>query len=236
VRFVVDELLDHGRVHRGYLGVKLDNAFDIEAATRLKLHRLCGARVLHVYRDTPAYSAGLQVDDVVINFDGIDVQDESHLIHRVSLTPVNTTVRVIVMRGGREVTLKVTLTERPVDPRAEQPAGRSPIRVSPGSYRHVQTGLKVQRLERGVAPQLGLAADQQGVLVTSAPNVHSTDDSLQLYDVIEEAARQPVRSVDDFSRIVAALDSDAPLLLKVRRTVDGEVRSTLVVWRPQPDE
>ncbi|MCA9054601.1 MAG: trypsin-like peptidase domain-containing protein [Planctomycetaceae bacterium] len=142
VRFVVEELIANGRVHRGYLGVRLDNAFNLDTAKRLRLDRLRGARVVHVYGDTPASIAGLKVDDVVLNFDGIDIEDESHLIHRVSLTPVNKRVRVIVMREGREVPVQVTLTERPNDPRAEQNY-RSESLYQPSGYQRSRTGLKV---------------------------------------------------------------------------------------------
>lgn len=229
VQFVVDELLEKGRVHRGYLGVKLDNEFKVSTATRLRLDRLRGARVVHVYSETPASMAGLRIDDVILNFDGINVEDESHLIHRVSLTPVNKTVRVVVFREGREVTLHVTLTERPTDPRNESPPARQPNRAFPSSYRSTKDGLKVVRIDPAVSLQLGDRHAGQGVLVVSAPAAAS-DDDLQLYDVVQEVARQPVTSVAEFADAVAAAPADAPLLLKVRRMVDGEAVERLVIW------
>jgi serine protease Do len=110
-RQVVDQLLEHGRVQRAFLGVRLDEEFDDTAARRLKLNRVQGARVVQVYGDTPAETAGLQIDDVILTFDGQRIEDQSHLIHLVSLTPVNKTVRMEVYREGAKVTVDVRLSE-----------------------------------------------------------------------------------------------------------------------------
>jgi serine protease Do len=227
VRYVADELLENGKVHRGYLGVKLDNDFTMATAGRLKLDRLRGARVLQVYTDTPAYKAGLLLDDVIVNFDGLEIEDESHLIHRVSLTPVNKTVRVVVIRNGVETTLHVTLTERPADSRAEPAPARAPSRVYPGSYRHAATGLTVHRVTATMAAQAGYAADVRGLLVAELPR--GDESGLSLYDVIEEVARTPVQTLDEFDAAVAEYPT-GPLVLKVRRIEDGRATSRIVIW------
>jgi serine protease Do len=87
VRTVVEQLLTTGRVVRAYLGVSLDPDFNVDAASALKLDRVRGARVLRVNPDTPADRAQMRIDDVVLTYDGTEVQDENHLINMVSLTP-----------------------------------------------------------------------------------------------------------------------------------------------------
>lgn len=113
VQRIVDELLDRGAVNRAYLGVKLDSSFNASVASRLKLDRLRGARIVEVYGDTPASKAGLQFDDVVLSFEGTSVQDENHLINLVSLTPIGRTIKLDVMRNGSTIQVDVLLTERP---------------------------------------------------------------------------------------------------------------------------
>jgi serine protease Do len=228
VKFVVEELLEKGHVQRGYLGVKLDNEFTLASATRLKLDRLRGARVVMVYTQTPAFLAGLQVDDVILNFDGIDIEDESHLIHRVSLTPVNKSVRVVVMREGREAIVQVTLTERPGDPRAEQPRQGSVIQ--PSAWQRSKTGLRVERLDHPVSMQLGHRGATDGVLVSRLGDAEA-DSGLELYDVITEVARQPVRNVEEFRQLLSEQPADASVVLKVRRTSDHGPTEELVVLR-----
>jgi len=83
VRKVMNELLTKGKVTRAYLGVKLDSDFNSSTAQRLKLERVRGARVVEVYEDTPASRSGLKFDDVLVTFDGVEVQDENHLINLV---------------------------------------------------------------------------------------------------------------------------------------------------------
>ncbi|MBW3543749.1 MAG: trypsin-like peptidase domain-containing protein [Planctomycetes bacterium] len=112
VRQVMDQLLEHGQVQRAYLGVRLDDAFDLDDARRLKLPRLRGALVAEVYSDTPASRAGLQVGDVVLKFRDAEILDHDHLINLVSLTPVGMRVTLVVVRNGREQTLRVSLGDR----------------------------------------------------------------------------------------------------------------------------
>ncbi len=112
VKFVVDQLLVHGQVKRAFLGVALDEDFTHEEAVRLKLDRLQGARVTEVYQNTPASRAQLRNNDVILSFDGIDIEDQNHLIHLVSLTPIEKRVRVEILRNGQKTTIHVELTDR----------------------------------------------------------------------------------------------------------------------------
>lgn len=109
---VMDQLLEHGVVPRAWIGVKLDENFDSKVAAKLKLDRVIGARVNQVFDNSPASRAGLQLDDVVLNFDGIDVQDHDHLINLVSLSPIGKQIRMAVWRGQRKVSMAIVLADR----------------------------------------------------------------------------------------------------------------------------
>jgi serine protease Do len=112
VRNVMEQLVSKGHVSRAYLGVKLDSDFTENTARRLGLSRPRGARILEIYSRTPAAEAGLKFDDVVIQFNGIRVQDENHLINLVSLTPIGTTAKLRVVRKGKEEIVPVRLADR----------------------------------------------------------------------------------------------------------------------------
>ncbi len=208
------------------MGVRLDEEFDVPAAKRLRLTRLYGARVVEVYGDTPAEVAGLQIDDVVLTFDGQEIEDQSHLIHLVSLTPVNKVVRMSVLRAGSRITVDVRLTER--RPSQTSQSEPSPFKMNSFSEKKArQSGLTVVTLDDSLAVQVGNRIGTRGVLVTRCDNTENPD-SLQLYDVIEEAARQPVSEPIDLDRILS--ENDGPVLLKVLRTVDGQSQSRLILW------
>jgi len=114
-RRVFEQLIQYGRVHRAYLGVELDDDFDRTTAERLGMKRAVGARVTKVYRSrqkTPAEVAGVRPDDVIVNFNGVSVIDENHLINLVSLADVGRLVQIEVYRAGRRQSLQLKLTDR----------------------------------------------------------------------------------------------------------------------------
>ena len=223
-KYVVDQMLEHGRVRRGYLGVRLDEEFDEQAALRFNLDRERGAHVLQVYTDTPAYSAGVREDDVILTFDGIDIEDENHLIHLVSLTTVNKTVQVIVLRGGKRTPLNVTLSERPPNRQAAQPGQGG------GGTPAIPMKFSTRILQPPIARQVGLPARTRGLLVTEADE----DSGLQLYDVIEEVARRPVATAEQLDGILETIPAGEEVLLKVRRVSNGTPTDQLVIWK-RPD-
>ena len=109
---VMDQLLEYGVVPRAWIGVKLDENFDTRIAAKLKLDRVMGARVNQVFDNSPASRAGLQLDDIVLNFDGVDVQDHDHLINLVSLSPIGKQIRMGVWRGQKKISLAIVLADR----------------------------------------------------------------------------------------------------------------------------
>ena len=114
VRHVFEHLVQYGKVRRGYLGVELDSSFDQATAKRLGMQRLTGAHVTRVYgrRSTPASRAGIRPGDVIVSFNQVKVEDENHLINLVGIAGINETLSVEVLRRGRPVSVKVTLTDR----------------------------------------------------------------------------------------------------------------------------
>jgi len=109
IKMVTSQLIDTGKVRRAYLGVSLDSGFDAASAARLGLPRPGGARITVVRTGSPAEKALLQADDVVLKFDGIAVEDDSHLVNLVGLTPVDQDVKLSVFRDGKvqQVTVRV---------------------------------------------------------------------------------------------------------------------------------
>jgi serine protease Do len=223
VRYVVDQLLEHGRVQRGFLGVRLDDQFDAAAARQYSLDRRRGARVVEVYANTPAVSAGIRLNDVILEFDGISIKDENHLIHIVSLTELKRPIRMLVLRDGQQTVLQITLMERP-DP---QRTDAAPAQPANGGARFETTGLSLLRVDDRIGTQIGLGAGQSGLLVMEAP-AEAGSEGLQLYDVIEAVARTPVATPAEFDATVAG--TEGPVLLRVRRVIDGRATTRLVLW------
>ncbi len=110
--FIGRQLVERGKVASSYLGVKLDGDFSSLDAEAVGLPQLAGARISHIGKGSPAEEADLRVGDVVFRFNGLLVEDDSHLIQLVGLTPVNSKVPFIVYRHGEPITIVVTLRAR----------------------------------------------------------------------------------------------------------------------------
>ena len=98
---IMRELIDTGTVDGGYLGVILDARFDGEAAQGLGLPRLMGTRVSEIKASSPAAEADLRKDDVILRFDGMEIEDMRHLINLVKRTEIDSKVELMVFRDGR---------------------------------------------------------------------------------------------------------------------------------------
>lgn len=222
---VMEQLLEFGVVRRAYLGVKLDPQFDATAAGQLKLDRVRGARVTQVYPNTPAFKANLRNDDVILTFDGVNVQDENHLINLVSLTPIGRQVKLGVWREGKQIALTLVLADRnDLQQNSEAPA-------EPGMGSQIRKmGLTVHPLDQNLAEQLGFTKATRGLLILKVDPVSQLASEVQVYDILEEVGRRPVASVEELESALATADETDSLLLRVRRLSGTSSRPHLVVW------
>ena len=109
---VVGDLIDYGRVRRGFLGVSLDSRYSYSKATSLGLDLAYGALVTAVTPGSPASNSQFKVGDVILEYDGSQVDSDSQLVTKVSLTKVNSKVPVKVFRAGRYYMLDVVIRDR----------------------------------------------------------------------------------------------------------------------------
>jgi S1-C subfamily serine protease len=105
VKRIMQQLLQKGSVARGYLGMQLAPTFEPADALKLGLDRVQGALVEAVYPETPAASAGLQVNDVVLQVDSTAIRNENQLINLISSLPAGQKVRVQIWRARKLYTL-----------------------------------------------------------------------------------------------------------------------------------
>ena len=109
---IMRELIVNGTVERGFLGVKLDARFDKTSAQYLGLSRLRGTRVTDVTPNSPADLAKLREDDVILTFDGLEVDDMQHLINLVKRTEIDHAVELQVFRERRVQKVMVSIGRR----------------------------------------------------------------------------------------------------------------------------
>ena len=174
---VVDQLLTHGETRRGWLGVSIDEMTP-KLATELGLDRPRGAVVSVVRPNSPALVAGVQPNDIILDFNKRPVNSVRDLTRAVADTPVGATVPMTVMRGGKRVILKVTVDRRETRVLASQPGPRA------GGLK--ASGLTLERPTADVVQSFGLAPDIDGVVVTAVDPDSPAAIVLQPGDVILE--------------------------------------------------
>ncbi len=105
---VAQQLIKHGKLRRGYLGVTLDPEFN---PTSIRQAPVRGALVKSVRAGSPAENARLQQGDVVVEFDGHQIDNDDHLVARVGLSEIGSKIPMIIQRDGRLYRTEVVLSD-----------------------------------------------------------------------------------------------------------------------------
>ena len=107
---VIDQLRQYGHPRRGWLGVRIQSVTP-ELAEGLKMAKPMGALIAAVTDGGPADKAGIRQGDVVVKFNGQDIDEMRHLPRIVAETAFDTSVPVVVLRQGKEMTFQVKVGE-----------------------------------------------------------------------------------------------------------------------------
>jgi len=209
---VMEELVAHGEVSRGYLAL-LPQDVDDNLASALHLGTTVGALVGDVTAGGPAAKAGLERGDVITRFDGQPVEDALSLRNQVAEARPGSRVPITVLRNGREKTLSVELGERPREEDERSPAVGGP--AEPGNSEKL--GMGTQALTPELAHRLGID-EPRGVIITDvAPGGAAEQAGLSRGDVIVEVDRQAVATPAELDRALAHHEGGDSAALLVRR-------------------
>ena len=206
---VSGDLLDAGRIARGYLGVTIQ-PLPRELARYWGEPNVHGVVVGSVAHDSPAEPAGLAVGDVLMRFDGEPLhaekdEDLGQFQRLVAQRSVGSDVAIEVLRGGERKTLHATLSAQPkfVPDEEETGNGFTVEEVTEASFRG-------QRL-----PQ------REGVLVSFVERGSEADEAgMERGDLIVEIEKAPVRRSTSSAARPSTLPSDKPFLVRALRGDD----------------
>ena len=111
-RQVIGEIIEHGVVRRGSVGRMVLYPLTTQVAQQLGVRSTMGAFVNEIERRSPAYQAGVEPGDIIVSVNGQNVVDPGHFNQLISDTRIGTTATIVVIRDGRQVTLKVPVLQR----------------------------------------------------------------------------------------------------------------------------
>lgn len=187
---VVAQLREFGETRRGWLGVRIQTVTP-ELAEGLGLEEPKGALVAGVSESGPAEAAGIKTGDVVLKFDGKDVEEMRDLPRIVAETPVGESVRVVVWRDGQTQTLlvEVGLLE---EGEARVTSAADEVDEDDGSE---ALGMTLVQLTDDARNRFGIGRDVEGVLIAAVEDGGpAAEKGVRAGDVLVEVAQKPVTS------------------------------------------
>jgi serine protease Do len=204
VKAVIAQLKDRGAVTRGWIGVQIQPVTG-EIADSLNLKNARGALVAEPQSGSPAQKAGIKAGDVIVSVNGEAVTDARNLARRISALAPGTSVKLGIIRGGREETLTLTLGELPKERQA-----RAGSEERPGS-----SSVDVPKLGLSLAPARN---GGEGVVVTQVDPNGTAGDQFQAGDVILDVNGKSVSSPADVRKAVTDAQNDGKrsVLMRVK--------------------
>lgn len=213
-KFVLDQLIAHGKVTRGRLGVIIED-LDPKSAERYGVEK--GALVRSVEVGSPADEAGVQVEDVIVEFDGKKISSSDELVETVAATSPAKQVPMVVVRSKARETLNATVGEWA----AVEPAETTKESSS-------KLGFAVAKITPQLAKKYQLEEDTSGVVVTNVnPGSTAMRRGIQPGLVITRVNNKPVKTVAQFNAETKDLKSGDTL----RLVVQTKQHRTLVEFR-----
>ncbi len=217
-RKVMDDLLNRGKVVRGWLGVQIQS-LDEDLAAGLGLDSKRGVIVNDLTDKGPAERAGLKHGDVILELNGTTVKDADHLQSLVAAQDPGSPVKLKVRRDKKDITVTVDLGERPANPREAfargggEGGGESESAPALAS----RLGIEVKALTPSLARELGYEGDEGVVVDAVSRSGPAAMKNIRPGDLIQEVNRQRVSSISDFNRAMDDVAAGDTVLLLVRR-------------------
>ena len=203
---VANQLKETGKVTRGWLGIGIQELTK-ELAESFGMKNTHGALVASVEKGSPAEKGGLQVGDVITQFNGKPINSSSDLPRIVAATPPGKTAPVTVLRKGANRTLNIALGEMPTEQNAAAASDDGPAQSEVN-----RLGLALKELTPQQKKELG----KNGLLVLDAQG-GAAQAGIRRGDVVLGMNNSQVQNLDQFNKQLAALAAGKTVALLVQR-------------------
>jgi len=202
---VMQSLIKTGKVIRGWLGVTIQ-PLTPELSKQFGLENEKGVLVGDVVEDSPADKAGIQGGDVIVEFDGKEVKDPTHLRNMVAGTVPNTGVSLKVIREGGPKTVQVKIVEM-----------SSEVQTTAKTSSDHLKGVSVQSLTPQMRESLDVPKRINGVVIVDVEDGSAADGILMKNDVIVEINRNRIKDMNEYEKVISKIPSDQNLLILIFR-------------------
>jgi serine protease Do len=205
VRSVAEQIVNTGRVERGFLGVAPQ---DLTEDLTSQFGAEKGALISQVTEDSPAARAGLKAGDVITKVNAVEIRDARNLLLTISQIAPNTEVTIEYLRDGKIQTTKTKLSRRDEEALARSDAAPA------GKDIGVLNGVGVGDITPQLRDQLQLPARIKGAIITSVePDSPSAKQGLREGDIILELNRKPVNDAEEAVKLSEEIKGPQVLVL-----------------------
>lgn len=205
-RAVVEQLIAYGETRRGWLGVRIQPV-DENIAESLGLGEPRGALIAGVDDKGPSKPAGIVPGDVIIRFDGREIKESRDLPRIVGQTAVGKDVEVVVIREGKEKSLRVTLGRLEDGEKLAQQGNGAPTPEAPVMKKAL--GLELSGMTDEVRKRYSIKESVKGVVVTKVdPDSPAGDKRIAAGDVITEVQQEAVLTPEALVKRIATLKKE----------------------------
>ena len=203
----IDDLINLGRVRRSWLGVYIQEVTP-EIAEQFNLSEAKGVLVGQVIEDSPAEDSGILRGDIIIKVNEKEVNTPAELQEKIRSIEIGNTANIRILRDGKNLSFTVKIDEVPTENEGESAKEK---------VFSVQTGLMVDKVTKEIAQELGLPRVEGLVITEVIPGSSADDRGLKAGDVILEANRIEMSSLQKWDDMVNTLKPENTLLLLVYR-------------------
>jgi serine protease Do len=213
VELVMKQLIEEGKVTRGWLGVTIQSITSA-LAKEFGLKNGKGALVSDVFERSPAEKAGVKRGDVIVELNSKSVDDSETLRNIVARSTVGSKIKLKIFRDGKPIFLTATVEEYPED--ISEVVRKEPENNLKG--KDYLAGLTVIDLTKEIAKQLGLARGDKGVVIIKVESYSAAEEAgLKKGDVIQEVNKKRVANLREFNNVISNVKEGGSVLLFVNR-------------------
>lgn len=204
-RAVMESLINRGKVIRGWLGISIQ-PITPDLAKQFSIKDEKGTLIGDVTENSPAEKAGIKRGDVIVEFNGREVDEPAALRNMVAGTLPETEVSLKVLRDGKPLSLKVTIGELPAE--AQKLSAK---------YDNILKGVHIQDITPEQRKGLNIPKRVSGVIIAEIEAGSDAESVLAKDDVIIELNKKKIGNVNDYEETVSGIKSSEDVLLLIYR-------------------
>jgi len=206
-KIVMQDLIQNGKVSRGWLGVSIQNV-DPKIAKAMKLERPRGALITEVFAGSPGAKAGLKEGDVVLMLNKDSIADANALRHSVAVVRPGQNARLLIWRNGKTMEINVKVGSREDAPEVIGEVGGSASWL----------GVEVAELDAKSREQAGLGKEENGVIVRSVKEGSIAESGgIVPQDIILQIGDEKTPNLAKFRQAVKKVENNETIVVRVKR-------------------